>query len=69
MTDKHVQYIALFLIILATICIGVGEKNNWIHLVDFANMFGGGGVGILTGKQLSNVSNKGDGAITVNPTA
>ena len=53
MTDKHVQYIALFLIVFASICIAAGEHYAMTHLVDFASTFGGGGVGILTGQKLS----------------
>jgi len=68
MTDKHVQFIALFLIVFAALCIGFGEHFGMSHLVDFAGTFGGGGVGILTGQKLSSMSNKGDGSITVNPT-
>lgn len=53
MTDKHIQFIALFLIVFASACIGVGERYAMTHLVDFASTFGGGGVGILTGQKLS----------------
>lgn len=67
--DEHrVQYIALALIAMATVAIGVGEFRNWIHLVDFANMFGGGGVGILTGNKLSQMTTKGGGPINNNDT-
>lgn len=55
--DHRTQLIALFLILLAAICIGFGEYRGWVHLVDFANMFGGGGVGILTGQKLQQMSN------------
>lgn len=56
--QDRMQYIALGLIIFAALCLGVGEHRGWVHLIDFANMFGGGGVGILTGnKMTSNTKN------------
>jgi hypothetical protein len=61
------QLIALFLIVLACIAMGVGEHRQWSHLIDFANMFGGGGVGILTGQHLSSLNQRGpDSTINVN---
>jgi uncharacterized membrane protein AbrB (regulator of aidB expression) len=68
MENARTQNIAILLIVMAAVCIAVGEKFNWIHLVDFANMFGGGGVGILTGQKLASISNKDGGQINVNPT-
>ena len=69
MTDKHTQYLAVFLIVFASICIGVGSHFAWRDLVNYAMTFGGGGVGILTGQKLSQVNNKDGGQITVNPPA
>lgn len=65
--DHRAQYIALFLIVLAVIAIAIGEMRNWVHLIDFGNMFGGGGVGILTGQKIASVTNKAGGQINVNP--
>lgn len=53
MSAAHIQLIAVFLIIFASVCIGFGEHYAMTHLVDFASTFGGGGVGILTGQKLS----------------
>jgi hypothetical protein len=64
MPDKRTQNIALFLIVLAALALSVGEWRNWVHLVDFANMFGGGGVGILTGQKLSGVINRDNDSTT-----
>lgn len=64
-TERHTQYIALALIAGACACIAVGELHNWIHLVDFASTFGGGGVGILTGSKLSQQNPK-DGGTVIN---
>lgn len=50
--SNRTQNIALALIVLAIFALALGEWKNWIHLVDFANTFGGGGVGILTGQKL-----------------
>lgn len=61
------QLIALFLIILACVAMGIGEHRQWSHLIDFANMFGGGGVGILTGNKLSHDTNASGGTVNVNP--
>ena len=70
MTDKHMQYIALALIFGASIGIAIGEMHNWIHLVDFCNMFGGGGVGILTGQKVSAAfNNKAGGTMNLGDTA
>jgi hypothetical protein len=65
MTDRHTQYLAVTLIALAAVCIAVGEMHNWIHMIDFANAFGGAGVGILTGQRMSNLTNKDGGTINV----
>ena len=65
MTDHRTQNIAIFLIIFAAVCVGIGEWRNWLHLVDFASTFGGGGVGILTGQRLSTLTNKDGGQINV----
>lgn len=59
MSPAHIQLIAVFLIVFAAGCIGVGEHYSMTHLVDFASTFGGGGVGILTGQKLSSLG-KGD---------
>ena len=67
MTENRIQYIALFLIVLAAFGIAVGEQHGWVHLVDFCNMFGGGGVGILTGQKLGQITNKDGGQTTFNP--
>lgn len=63
--DHRIQYIALFLIIFATCTLGVGEWKNWMHLIDFANTFGGGGVGILTGQKLQQAMTSNSGGPTV----
>jgi hypothetical protein len=63
--DHRTQMIALFLIVFASLCLGFGEWKTWIHLVDFANMFGGGGVGILTGQKLQQLTNKGDATLNI----
>lgn len=70
-TDKEssrTQFLAVGLIALAAFCIGLGEVHNWIHMIDFANAFGGAGVGILTGQKLSQSTSKGGGDI-INPPA
>lgn len=71
--ENRTQLIALFLIVLASTCIGVGEKFAWRDLVNFALTFGGGGVGILTGSKLLHpgaptVNNNDGGKMTVNTT-
>lgn len=66
MTDRHTQYLAVTLIFMAACAISVGEHFNWIHLTDFANLFGGAGVGILTGNKMASVANNAGGVITVN---
>lgn len=66
--DHRIQYIAVFLIILACACLAVGELKNWAQLVGFALTFGGGGLGILTGQKLQQTTTKGGGDI-VNPPA
>jgi hypothetical protein len=65
MTDRHTQYLAVTLIALAAVCIAVGEMHNWIHMIDFANAFGGAGVGILTGQRMGQLTNKDGGTINV----
>lgn len=65
--DHRAQNVALFLICFAVIAIAFGEWRNWVHLIDFGNMFGGGGVGILTGQKIASVTNKAGGQINVNP--
>ena len=52
----YTQRIAVGLIILAAICIGIGEKHGWRDLINFSMTFGGGGVGILTGQRLEQTS-------------
>jgi hypothetical protein len=64
-SERHTQYIALTLIAGACVCIAIGEWRNWLHLVDFASTFGGGGVGILTGQRLSQQTAK-DGGTVIN---
>lgn len=68
MTDRHTQYLAVGLIFMAAICIGAGEVHNWIHMIDFANAFGGAGVGILTGQKMANLNNKEGGVVNVGTT-
>jgi len=62
------QYLAVGLIAMAAVCIAVGELHNWIHMIDFANAFGGAGVGILTGQKMTQSTSKGGGDI-INPPA
>ena len=69
MTTRDTQFMAMFLIVFAAACIGVGSHYAWRDLVNFATMFGGGGVGILTGQKLANVTNKDGGTINVGPNA
>lgn len=65
--DHRTQYIALILIVAATVCIFVGNKWQYRDLVNFAQVFGGAGVGILTGQKIqSALSNNAGGQITVN---
>ena len=69
--DNRTQIIAIFLIVLAATCIGVGEKFAWRDLVNFALTFGGGGVGILTHgstKPSNPINNNEGGKMTVNTT-
>lgn len=69
-TDKEssrTQFLAVFLIAMAACCIGLGEHYNWIHMIDFANAFGGGGVGILTGQKMTQSTTKGGGDIVNQP--
>ena len=74
MSDKVHQGIAVGLIFFAAVCIGIGSHYGWRDLVNFAMTFGGGGVGILTGQQISkanmpNLTNTEGGTINVtNPT-
>lgn len=65
--DHRTQYLALFLIVAAAICIFIGNKWEYRDLVNFAQVFGGAGVGILTGQKIqSALSNNAGGRITVN---
>ena len=67
--ENRTQLIAIFLIVLAATCIGLGEKFAWRDLVNFALTFGGGGVGILThgsAKSATSVNNNPGGTMTVN---
>lgn len=50
--DHRTQIIALTLILWAAIAIFVGNKWEYRDLVNFAQVFGGAGVGILTGQKL-----------------
>jgi hypothetical protein len=68
MSTERTQYLACFLIVFAAICIGVGSEFAWRDLVNFATMFGGGGVGILTGQKLSQSTTSGDVINPPNPT-
>lgn len=47
------QYIAVGLIVFASVCIALGSRYGWHDLVSFASTFGGAGAGILTGHQLA----------------
>lgn len=64
--DHRTQILAVALIVFAAACIFVGSKWGFRDLVNFAQVFGGGGVGILTGQKLQQMSNKG-GEINNNP--
>jgi hypothetical protein len=64
--SRRTQLLALALILSAAVCIGIGEHFNWIHMIDFANAFGGAGVGILTGQKMSQNTKSGD---ILNPTS
>lgn len=65
--DHRTQILAVGLIVFAAICIFVGSKWGFRDLVNFAQVFGGGGVGILTGQKLQQLTDKNTGSITVNP--
>jgi hypothetical protein len=55
----RIQAVSVFLIVFAAVCIFIGSKFGYRDLVNFATMFGGGGVGILTGQKMtSNYMNK-----------
>jgi hypothetical protein len=66
--NRRTQFLACGLILSAAVCIGIGELHNWIHMIDFANAFGGAGVGILTGQKMTQSTTKGGGDI-INPPA
>lgn len=66
--DRDTQRVAVFLIVFAAVSIGVASHLNWRDLNNFATMFGGAGVGILTGSKRSSLMNKDGGTINVNPT-
>lgn len=63
--DHRTQYIALTLIVLGAVCIIIGSKFEWRDLINYAMTFGGGGVGILTGQKLQQMSTN---KINNNPT-
>lgn len=67
--DHRTQYIALTLILWAAIAIFVGSKWEYRDLVNFAQVFGGAGVGILTGQKLQSAqkNNSGDPLLPPNP--
>lgn len=56
--DHRTQILACGLIVFAAVCIFVGSKWEFRDLVNFAQVFGGGGVGILTGQKLQQMSTK-----------
>jgi hypothetical protein len=66
--DHRTQYLAIFLIVFAAACIFLGSRLGFRDLVNFAQVFGGGGVGILTGQKMQQLTDKNTGSITVNPT-
>lgn len=66
--DRDTQRNAIFLIVFAAFCIGLGCYFGWRDLVNFATAFGGAGAGILTGGKFSRFTSKDGGQINVNPT-
>lgn len=65
--DHRTQYIALFLIAMAAVAIFVGNKWEYRDLVNFAQVFGGAGVGILTGQKLQSALTHNSRDLNVNP--
>jgi hypothetical protein len=52
------QAIAVILIITAAVAIYVGESHSFMHLIDYANNWGGAGIGILTGSKIQSAMTK-----------
>lgn len=59
------QLVGVALIVIGCVLMYAGETHGWGHMVDFANMVGGGGLGLITGQHLQAKASTESGNVNV----